>query len=348
MTAPAKSLTDRANTKSTRPNPTFNDSIVAARVFLNALERLGYDRRALVSAAGMDFVQNDDPDALIPCQAIGGMFAYAMRTMPLNNLGLRLAMETPIGAFPLLDYLVLTCETVGDAVRQLARYFRLNEAPYELEIQEAENPGRIVFHSPRDSMTYEFGVSLMVLHLREETDNRWVPDSVSFTHQPADVAEMQHAFGCPVHGAASWNGVALSPEAWRVPMRRRDPVLRAVLERHAKEILARLPDGDDTLSELRRALMSRISQGDVEIQTVARSLATSARSLQRKLAAAGTSFQELLDTTRRDAAARYLEDRTLSVGEVAYLLGYSEPAAFHRAFKRWNGITPLEFRRQRA
>jgi len=77
-------------------------------------------------------------------------------------------------------------------------------------------------------------------------------------------------------------------------------------------------------------------------------LATSARSLQRKLAAAGTSFQELLDTTRRDAAARYLEDRTLSVGEVAYLLGYSEPAAFHRAFKRWNGITPLEFRRQHA
>ena len=131
-------------------------------------------------------------------------------------------------------------------------------------------------------------------------------------------------------------------------MRRRDSVLRSVLESHAKEILARLPEADDSVREIRRSLMARISQGDTEIESVARALATSSRSLQRRLAAAGTSFQEVLDATRRDVAGRYLEDRTLSVGEVAYLLGYSEPAAFHRAFKRWNGITPLEFRRQKA
>jgi AraC-like DNA-binding protein len=81
---------------------------------------------------------------------------------------------------------------------------------------------------------------------------------------------------------------------------------------------------------------------------VARCLATSARSLQRRLSAAGTSYQELLDSTRCEAATRYLQDRGLSIGEVAYLLGYSEPPAFHRAFKRWNGVTPQEFRHHRA
>ena len=100
--------------------------------------------------------------------------------------------------------------------------------------------------------------------------------------------------------------------------------------------------------EIRRLIMSLIPQGETEIQSVARALGTSARSLQRRLSAAGTSYHDLLDSTRCEAATRYLQDRRLSIGEVAYLLGYSEPPAFHRAFKRWNGITPQEFRAKRA
>jgi AraC-like DNA-binding protein len=72
------------------------------------------------------------------------------------------------------------------------------------------------------------------------------------------------------------------------------------------------------------------------------------RSLQRRLAEAKISFQQLVDDTRREAADTYLNNQTLSIGEVAYLLGYSEPAAFHRAFKRWQGITPQAFREQAA
>jgi AraC-like DNA-binding protein len=348
MTAPAKELTKSANLPSGGANSTFTDPDHTARVFLEALGRLGYDKRALLAAAGVDFSNSDDPDARVPCQAIGGMFGYAMRTRPLKNLGMKLAAETPIGAFPLLDYLIVTCETVAHGVNQLSRYFRLNDVPYALEIREEEGPVRIIFHGTRDSLTFEFGVSLVVLHLREETENQVSAQYVSFTHRPDDVVEMQGVLGCPVRGGETWNGLALSRDAWQHPMRRRDPVLRGVLERHAKEIIARLPAGDDVTLEIRRAIMSRIPQGETEIQSVARSLATSARSLQRRLSAAGTSYQELLDSTRREAATGYLQDRRLSIGEVAYLLGYSEPPAFHRAFKRWNGITPQEFRHKRA
>jgi AraC-like DNA-binding protein len=348
MTAPAKKLTKGANLSSGGGAGTFTDPNHTARVFLDALGRLGYDKRALLAAAGVDFSNSDDPDARVPCQAIGGMFGYAMRTRPLKNLGMKLAAETPVGAFPLLDYLIVTCETVSHGISQLSRYFRLNDAPYELEIRSDEDPVRIVFHGPRDSLTFEFGVSLVVLHLREETENRLVAAHASFTHRPGDVDEMQRVLGCPVCGGESWNGFALSRDSWQLPMRRRDPVLRGVLERHAEEVIARLPAGDDMTLEIRRAIMLRIPQGEIEIQSVARSLATSARSLQRRLSAAGTSYQELLDSTRREAASRYLLDRSLSIGEIAYLLGYSEPPAFHRAFKRWNGITPHEFRHQRA
>lgn len=348
MTAAAKELTKSANFSSGGANRSFTDPDHTARVFLEALVRLGYDKRALLAAAGLELSNSEDLDARVPCQAIGGMFGYAMRTRPLKNLGMRLAAETPIGAFPLLDYLIVTCENVAQGVNQLARYFRLNDAPYTLEIRVNEDPICIIFHSSRDSLTFEFGVSLVVLHLRKETENRLNAEFVSFTHRPEDVVEMQRVLGCPVRSGEAWNGLALSRDAWHLPMRRRDSVLRGVLERHAKEIIACLPAGDNVILETRRVIMSRIPRGETEIQSVARCLATSARSLQRRLSAAGTSYQELLDSTRCEAASRYLHDRELSVGEVAYLLGYSEPSAFHRAFKRWNGITPQKFRHQRS
>jgi AraC-like DNA-binding protein len=272
------------------------------------------------------------------------MFGYAMRTRPLKNFGMKLAVETPIGAFPLLDYLIVTCETVAHGIHQLSRYYRLNDAPYALEIQDKEDPVRVIYHGPRESLAFEYGISLVVLHLREETNNRLKPAYVTFIHQPDDLLEMQQVLGCPVRGGETCNSFAISHEAWHTPMRRRDPVLRGVLELHAEEIIARAPALDNVTGEIRRVIMARILQGETEIQSVARALGTSARSLPRRLSAAGTSFQNLIDSTRREAATRYLQDRKISIGEVAYLLGYSEPPAFHRAFKRWNGITPQEFR----
>ena len=154
--------------------------------------------------------------------------------------------------------------------------------------------------------------------------------------------------GCPIHKNASWSGFALSRETWQLSMRRRDPVLRKLLEQHANEIAAQVPAMDGVVRDVRRALASRFAKGEMQIQSVARALAISTRSLQRRLAAAGVTYQELLDQTRRETADRYLRVATFSIGEVAYLLGYSEAAAFHRAFKRWTGMGPQEFRdRQR-
>lgn len=344
MTPPAKELTLRAKKQE---SAAYRDHANTARVFLEALVRLGYDRHELLRAAGLETLPVDDPDARVPCQVIGGMCGYAMRTRPLRNCGMKLAAETPIGAFPLVDYLIVTCETVGQALQQLSRYLRLTEAPYEPEIRDQEDPVRVVFLPTRPDCPMEFGVSLTLLHLREETGGRFSAAYVSFRHRPDDPEEMQRVFGCPVRGGSDWDGFALPHDGLRLPMRRRDPVLRALLERNAKETLARLPAGAGVVQELREVLVSAIARGDTEIASVARSMATSARSLQRRLAGAGVSYQELLDGTRREAALRHLADPALSVGEVAYLLGYSEPAAFHRAFKRWRGTTPQEYRRER-
>ena len=131
-----------------------------------------------------------------------------------------------------------------------------------------------------------------------------------------------------------------------MPLRRKDPILQRVLEGHAESITPRVLAMDGLAVDVRRVLASRLANGEIDVELVARHLGMSTRTLQRRLAAAGLSYQELLDETRREAAERCIANSSLSIGEIAYLLGYSEPAAFHRAFKRWMGVAPQAFRQR--
>ena len=127
-------------------------------------------------------------------------------------------------------------------------------------------------------------------------------------------------------------------------MPRRDPILRRFLEGQADAMLARMPAKTGLAVDVQRALASRVAAGPARMSSIARQFGMSERTLHRRLAADGVSYQELLEEARKAAAGRYLDESSLAIGEIAYLLGYSEPAAFHRAFKRWYGKTPDQFR----
>jgi AraC-like DNA-binding protein len=261
----------------------------------------------------------------------------------LANFGARLAQATPVGAYPLFDYLVLTSETVGAAMTQAARYLCLTEAPYTIDLKTGEDPIRVVYEA-LNAFTAEYAITLTVLRCREETERSFNAQSARFTHALDDTGAMEEILRCPVYAQASWAGIEFDRDTWNMPLRRRDSALRGVLEEHASNITARMPDARPAAHEIRQVVATRMRQGETRIEDAARALATSKRSLQRRLADVGLSFQLLLDEIRRDAAAEYLADPVLSVAEVAYLLGYSEAAAFHRAFRRWNGTTPQQFR----
>lgn len=345
MTARAKKLTKRATSAGPGNRQFTSGPAKTVLVFVDALKRLGYDTESLLANAGITRSNLADADARVPCSVLPEILRLAMQQRPIKNLAARLATQTSMGAFELLDYLVVTSETVGAGLKQLSRYLRLNEAPYGLDLRAYEDPIRVLLDRPLNAFVAEFAVTLMVLHLREETEQQLKVTSVSFSHMPDDATEVEHLLGCAIQINASWDGFQMPREAWEMPMRRRDPVLRRVLEQHADQIAARIPKADMLAHEVRRALASLMLKGDTQIQSVARTLATSARSLQRRLAENGVSYQLLLELTRQEAAGEYLSNPSLSISEVAYLLGYSEPAAFHRAFKRWNGITPQSFRR---
>jgi AraC-like DNA-binding protein len=229
---------------------------------------------------------------------------------------------------------------------RMARYLRLAEARSVPCLRAHEDPIRVVLVGCDTPFSAEFTVTLSLLQCRKETEGRFRAAYASFCHTPDDVGEIARLFGCPVQAGASWNGWALSREMCQLPLRRRDPALASLLQRQADEALARLPPMEGVAFDVRQALAPRVGGGDIRIQTIARTLATSTRSLQRRLAAAGVSYQLLLDLARKDAAGRYLTESVLSIGEIAFVLGYSEPAAFNRAFRRWHHETPQSFRRR--
>jgi len=316
------------------------------RTFLDALGRLGYSTDSLLEFSGVRQADLNDRDARVSCEALGKMLSLAQRERFTQNIALELARLTPLGAYPLLDYLVATSETVGAGVEQLARYLRLIGNPTEVEAHQQRDHVRIEISGNASPFNVEYSASLIVLHFRTETDGRFAATSLNLRHTPDDVDGFARGLGCDVCVGAPWNGVIVPLESWHLPLRRRDSLLRRLLETQADQILARLPQRTGVAEEVQRALTRNLGAGGTDISTFARQLAMSGRTLQRRLAAEGVSYQQLLSAARKEAAARYLSDPTLAICEVAYLIGYSEPAPFHRAFKRWYGMTPEIFREQ--
>src|SRR4029453_7371236 len=161
----------------------------------------------------------------------------------------------------------------------------------------------------------EFETALMILRFRNEADGPFTA-AVSFNHSLDDPIEFERILGCPVTLSAPWSGISLPLEVWRLPLRRRDPILRQVLEGHADEILARLPARTGLALEVQRALASRVAGGDTRIESVGREFGMSARTLQRRLADEGLTYQRLLDDARKVAAPRHLAAAPPASGRV--------------------------------
>jgi AraC-like DNA-binding protein len=346
MTPRDNAVTGAATKMLSAPPSDDAHAVREVRGMLGVLEQLGYDLDALLASARLERRDVEDPDVFLSPIACASVFETAHRERRVSNLALQLALRTPVGANPLLDYLIVTSDSVGQGLERLTRYLRLVNPSVGLTVRREPKAVRVVVERAQAPFFVELTVSLCVIRFIRETDDQFRATHVSFTHEPDDVVEFAKVLRCQIRAKASWNGVVIPKAALDLPLRRRDPVLRGWLERQATAILARLPATADARDEVRSVLSTQATAGDMTIDVVARRLSTTPRTLQRRLARGGTSFETLRDDARRQAAELYLSGTTLTIAEVTYLLGYSEPTAFHRAFRRWHNMTPQAFRAQ--
>jgi len=310
------------------------------------LEREGIEARSLRAALARWASEEN-----VPVPVWRQMLVEAQALVP-NRVAPELAIGSGVnpGHVGVLGYLVLAADTLGEAMLAYQRYETLfygtRLAEVELLGREAEirwPPAEQELGQQADGVA----IAALVTFLRRQLDESPPPSGISFMGAVSDAAAAAYEafFDCPIRWQDSHVRVRFPVEYLAIPMPRRDPALRAVLDRQAQALLRALPASSAVERQLQQVLLRLLAEGEPTLARAAEAMHMSARTLQRKLGSHGLSWQQWLDRSREQLARQYLDDVSLSLTDVALLLGFSEQSAFTRAFRRWTGCSPGRVRR---
>lgn len=293
-----------------------------------------------------------DPDRYVSSSRLYRMWQAAHRLWGKPGLGLRTGAKVPFGAYEVLDYLATTGQTVGEALAQVARYVVIvtNTAGFKVHAEREQVAFEFVWRIPPEGVMFQlrdYSVAIIAARVREVIGSHVTPVRVELAGPSlAPEGDYQRLFGAPTFARAERSALFFSRQAWESRSRRPDASLHQTLRRHAELLLERVAslERERWIDRVRCEVLRQMKVGPPTIEAVARGLAIGARTLQRQLQREGVVYSALVDEVRAMLAREYLKDRGITVGEVAYLLGFSETSAFSRAFRRWTGETPREFR----
>lgn len=297
----------------------------------------------------------EDPDLRVPESAAQEAWYRAARMTGDDALGLHVAESLPRGALDLVEYAFRSSASLAVGLERLARYSRVLS---DRVAARTEGNGRDLIllvgdtgNTPLHPARAEFSLAVALRLARDATGVDVRPLQVSFAHDaPGDRQEHERFFRGPVHFGGGSNTMVIRREDADRSLLGADAALSAIVRRRLEKALAERdrPDTGSLAARVRRMILEELGQGTLAPEAVARRLGMSARTLSRRLAQEHTSFRHILDDARCQFATALLHDRSLSVGDIAFFLQYSEPAAFHRSFKRWTGQTPRGFRQRTA
>jgi AraC-like DNA-binding protein len=290
-----------------------------------------------------------DPDERFPIAQVHELLEGALVLTGDLDLGLKAAREIVRGEYGAMEYAARSAATWGASVEVVARYMRLVNDALRFEVRVEGDRALIQLDSavamPRaaaDFCSAAFHVSDSYL---------WPSDFVPsfeawFTHaQPASIVEYERTFHPgQVRFGMPWMGFSVPAEYLSMPVPSADSQLHALVRKHADAMLADLPRAQSLTERVRDLLAKELGGGTPTARHIARKVSMSERSLARYLHEEGTTFSELLEDLRRRMALRYVRNSELSFSEITFLLGFSQAAAFYRAFRRWTGQTPREYR----
>lgn len=321
---------------------------VATRAVLDACVRLGLDAEELLGTAGLTRAEVLDPDNRLPAPRVDALWraAHARANDPM--LALHAAEALPFGAYKVIDFVAANSATVGDALRRVATYFALVDPRAVLVMSEGD--AAELSMRARDTgaeppaQAQEFTFAALVTRMRVcagAGGADWSPARVDFTFAaPRDTAEYQRVFQAELRFGSPAARLILPRRALAAPISSANAMLLAVLEDHARRLASELPRREGLTGRVREAIAAELGDGEPGLSRVARRLAMSERTLQRRLQEEGRTLASLVDEVRTAVAKAHLADPGVAASEVAWLLGFSDQSAFTRAFRRWTGVTP--------
>lgn len=332
--------------------PTFETGLARGPIFLlEKAEEIGLERAELLDAAGLTEEEIQDPDMRVPVVRFVALWKRLLEIRPDRDLGTRFGSAMGVRDLGLVGYLMMHSSDLRSAFGRLARFSHIlgetNRA--ELDLEPADGKG--LFSWEPDArlrgipQTADWLLSTLLNVAEELCGVAIAPVEV---HVPYAKPHPLPTYHPGMQGRMKWGrerpALLLSNRTLSRPVVTADLGLGGYLERYAESVLASLASESRFSRQVREAIWAELKSGHPTLERVADDLHVSPRTLQRRLSEEGTSFSDLLEELRRSLATLLLNRNDLAIHEVAFLLGYSEPSAFYRAFRRWQQTSPQAFR----
>jgi AraC-like DNA-binding protein len=277
------------------------------------------------------------------------LFETAARLIGDPDLGLHAALYAKQTDFEVLEWVVSSAATWRDACDTNCRYGRVFNEAADYRVEVCADKAHIIFGStvPLKRVCSDFRLALSHLGVQRWSRSTWPELAVWMKHeQPSDMSVYRAIFpDCKLIFRAAFDGFVYDASRLDTPLPTADPARHGAMRAHVDKLLEALTPGDSLVTRASRDILSTMRQGNVAAERTAARLGMARRTLGRRLQEHGTSYSELLKEVRYRTAIHYLQNTSHSVEDIAFLLGYSECAPFVRAFKRWSGRAPFEYRR---
>jgi AraC-like DNA-binding protein len=330
-------------------------SVIFVRGILAELHSQGHSRVDIVHGLGVHEDLLSDLRARIAGSELERMIVHATELSGDPGLGLSMGARAPESMLQILGYLLLSCRTLREACAVLSRYAVLTVDGASWQLSEQDGVATFAFACPLAAGATSRFASEFVLAMATRIAGHFISQrqarssgrllAVHFQHEAPGYAERyQHVFHREVMFRQAENALVFPAQWLDVPQFHGDPLINLALRDTAERLLSELERPATLSDRVRAVLRSEAILNDVEIGKLARAVGLTRRALRRRLAAEGTSFTALVDEARCKLACDELR-REGSIRNISERVGYSEPSAFHRAFRRWTGQTPNEFAR---
>ena len=339
------------------------DLVPVQSALLDRLTPLGVDVARVLREAGLPRSRFEGGKAQVSTRELYALWNALEHLSPSPDIGLRLGSEIPLHQYNVASMAALHAATLGDALAKLGRYKRL-VCPEDVVVEVVKNEARVRFQwllaeGSAPPFLIDGTFASVVELARRGTGESIVPRRVDLSRRRKDEAILRRHFGCEIRFDAPIDRLVLDAAMLDKPFITHNADLLALLVPGLDaELAQRFGDkrGDKRgggknkgatgalTDDVRSVLTRRICGERPSVDTVARELGMSGRTLQRRLEELGTHYQELLDQVRRQSARRLLANTDLDSGEVAFLLGFEELNSFTRAFRSWEGTTPSRWR----
>lgn len=318
---------------------------------MRAIRQKGMDFEQFCRQVSLDHRMLEDAEARIDDAEMMRLMEEAAVYTRDEHFGLHKGQLTDIADMGILGYVLTHSGKIADALSAYKRYNIILCSGYNLNWEERGDRMRLRFFksggAPMSRQCLEDMVS-SAYHLIVRLSNRPIPvRELQFSHQaPADTGPYLAVFGVEPRFGGNETYLCMDKEVWQYPILYSNPRLRITFETIAEETRNRLIRGKVFSDRIFQWLMVSMPTHFPTLQQTAASFGMSARTLQLKLREENTSYSDLSAAVRKELALSYLNKREYSIGEIAYLLHFSEPGAFHSAFKKWTGMTPGQYRAQ--